>query len=117
MPSGLEQPLSNMSFAQMVASVSRLHKATAKNSARRALAKLMENEKKAESRAVAAMQARREAAEKARKIANYHRAQAAKAASAEKALAKAVANPTPANVRSANAAATFVRRGRFKVYN
>jgi hypothetical protein len=117
MPTGLENPLGDMSFAQMVASVNRLHKATAKNSARRALARLVENEKKAESRAVAAMQVRREAAERARKIANYHKAQAAKAVSAEKALTKAVTNPTPANVRSANAAAAFVRRGRFTVYN
>ncbi len=107
MPNGREQPLGNMSFAQMASAVNRLHKATAKNSARRALARLVENEKKAESRVVAVMQARREAAETARKIANYHKAQAAKAVSVANALTKA------ANTRSPN----FVRRGRFKVYN
>jgi hypothetical protein len=53
------------------------------------------------------MQAKREAAETARKIANYHKAQAAKAVSVANALTKA------ANARSPN----FVRRGRFKVYN
>jgi len=107
MPNGREQPLGNMSFAQMASAVNRLHKATAKNSALRALARLVENEKKAESRVVTVMQARREAAEKARKIANYHKAQAAKAASVARALTKA------ANARSPK----FVRQGRFEVYD
>lgn len=119
MPTGLEQPF-KMNFSEMVGSVSRMTKAAAKNSARRKLEKLVAKHKNEESRAVAALQVKIKAAEEARKVANYYAAQGRKIATAVRAVNKAAASPTAANVqaavRSVNKARSY-RRGRFTVTN
>jgi len=113
MPTGLEQPLANLSFGEMVRRVNRLTEATKKNSARRSAARLENEHKRQEARVVALMQQKRKAAEEARKVANYYEAQA-------KAIQKALNNPTPANVAAANKAihrpGSFTK-GRFHVLN
>jgi len=113
MPSGLEQPLANLSFGEMVRRVNRLTEATKKNSARRRAARLENEHKRQEARVVALMQQKRQAAEEARKAANYYAAQA-------KAIQKVLNSPTAANVAAANKAmqrpGSFTK-GRFRVSN
>ena len=118
MPTGLEQPLSNMSFTEMVKTVNRLHRATAAESARIRNAKM-----------------KQEAAERAAKLKARHLAEENRAvrqlqikiAAAERADAKAARSPTVANVKGAtsainslvptanNIARGYVKRGRFYV--
>ena len=104
---GLGGPLNNMSFGEMVKSVSRLHAATAAESRRRHNAKL-----------------RREAANRAAALKKKHLAEENNAVRGLMIkIAAAARNPTPTNMRKVERALTAMQRpgsftrGRFNVSN
>ena len=95
---GLEQPLNNMSFAQMVATVNRLHKATAAESRRLRNAKL-----KAEAAKAAAALHARHLAEENRAIRQL-----------QIKIAAAARSPTSSSLKAAETAVIRYSNGGYK---